>query len=334
MDLWKYCTADQCREMLLSFGLLGDTGWPEEKIMACLYALSNHAEKHYEQVQIPKKGGGSRTLFVPDNLLKKVQKNILRHILDGRSLPYSASAYHKGASTVSGAAVHTAKPLVLKLDIEDFFGSITFPMVLKSAFPSQYFPPSVGVLLTSLCCRRDCLPQGAPTSPAISNLVMRPFDEYMECWCGERGITYTRYCDDMTFSGDFDPEPVKRKVYGYLRAMGFEPNKKKTRALCQGKRQVVTGIVVNQKTQVPLHYRRALRQELYYCRKFGVEEHLKRTGALQEYPDGQDKNIRYLLSLLGKVHYVLSANPEDSWFLEARTNVTEILRREMEKRAE
>lgn len=325
MDLWKYCTSGQCREMLLSFELLGETDWPEEKIMACLYALSNHAEHHYGQVQIPKKDGGSRTLLVPDGLLKKVQKNILRHVLDGRGIALSAAAYHKGASVLSNAAVHAGKPLILKLDIEDFFGSITFPMVLKSAFPGQYFPPPVGVLLTSLCCYRDCLPQGAPTSPAISNLVMRPFDEYMEGWCEERDITYSRYCDDMTFSGNFDAGLVRRKVYGYLRAMGFEPNKKKTKVLPRGNRQLVTGLVVNEKPQVPKDYRRKLRQEVYYCEKFGARQHLENTGAEDYLACGQEGVIRYLRSLLGKIDYVLSANREDWWFLDARAKVRQAL---------
>ncbi len=325
MDLWKYCTPKHCREMLLSFRLLGETDWPEEKVMACLYALSNHAESHYEKVKIPKKNGGTRTLMVPDALLKQVQRNILHHILDSRRTAASAAAYHKGASVAANAAPHVNRRVILKLDIEDFFGSITFPMVQRHGFPGQYFPPAVGTLLTSLCCYRDYLPQGAPTSPAVSNLVMRPFDEYMERWCGERDIAYTRYCDDMTFSGDFDVPLVRNKVYGYLRAMGFEPNRKKTRVLTRGSRQLVTGIVVNQKPQVPREYRRNVRQELYYCRKYGVEEHLRRRGMLklQQYVSVSVR--RYLEVLLGKINFILMANPEDVWFREAKEEVKKAL---------
>ena len=328
MDLWNYCTAGQCREMLLSFRLLGENGWSDEKVLAALYALGEHTERHYSRLQIPKRNGGTRTLLVPDKLLKNVQRHILQHILDGRRISSSAAAYHKNASVVSNAARHTGKPLVLKMDIRDFFGSITFPMVLSHAFSSQYFPPSVGTLLTTLCCYCDYLPQGAPTSPALSNLVMRPFDEYMEQWCAQRGITYSRYCDDMTFSGEFDAKCVRRKVYGYLRAMGFEPNREKTQLLSQGRRQVVTGIVVNEKPQISRDYRRNLRRELYYCEKSGVREHLKRTGDTAYLPRGQAGAIRYLESLLGKVNYVLSANREDAWFLAAREQVKAMLERE------
>lgn len=350
MYSWKYCTVQQCREMLLSFNLLGDNGWTDDKVIACLYTLSRHAEKHYSQVKIPKKNGGTRTLLVPDMLLKTVQRNILHHILDGCRPADSAAAYHKNASLEKNASLHTGKRLVLKLDIRDFFGSITFPMVLRSAFPSQYYPPAVGTLLTALCCYRDRLPQGGPASPAISNLVMRPFDRYMEQWCGERNITYSRYCDDMTFSGDFDAAVVKRKVYGYLRAMGFEPNRHKTKLLSQGSRQTVTGIVVNDKPQVSRDYRRNLRREIYYCEKYGVRGHLEKIrggeeaakgaakarqypaeGAAEagQYPaEGQAGTVKYLQALLGRISYVLQINPADVWFAQAKVRVEALLKEE------
>ena len=82
-DLWKYCTAEHCREMLLSFHLLEGEEWTDEKVISCLYAVSNHTEKHYSRLRIPKKGGGVRQIQAPDPLLKAIQRNILHHILDG-----------------------------------------------------------------------------------------------------------------------------------------------------------------------------------------------------------------------------------------------------------
>lgn len=95
---------------------------------------------------------------------------------------------------------------------------------------------------------------------------MRPFDIYMDGWCRERGIAYTRYCDDMTFSGDFDAAALCSKVRSYLEAMGFTLNEKKTKLLTGDVRQSVTGIVVNDKLQVSREYRKKLRQEVYYCK--------------------------------------------------------------------
>ena len=269
------------------------------------------------------------TLLVPDPLLKNVQRNLLHHVLDGFTVSDSAAAYRKGASVAANAGMHQGRKIVMKMDIEDFFGSITFPMVLHHAFPAAYFPPAVGVMLASLCCCHDRLPQGAPTSPAISNLVMKPFDEYMEAWCGEREIVYSRYCDDMTFSGVFDGSEVKGKVYGFLRSMGFEPNLRKTRILTRGTRQVVTGLVVNERVRVPAPYRRGLRQEIYYCMKYGAKEHLTRTGRQAYLNDGDEGTRRYLESLLGKTAYVLLASGDgDAWFREAQVRLREMLRQD------
>ncbi|MCI8664926.1 MAG: RNA-directed DNA polymerase [Hungatella sp.] len=320
--LWKYCGKEQIKDMLLSFQLLGDTDWPKEKILACLFALSNHPESHYHSVKIPKRRGGYRTLDVPDGLLKKVQRNILHHILDDFAPSQAATAYGRGTSVISNAFPHTGKRLVLKLDIHDFFGNITFPMVLHKAFPGTYFPASVGTMLTSLCCLRERLPQGSPASPAISNLVMRPFDEYMLDWCGQREIAYSRYSDDMTFSGDFDAAELLRKTESFLRIYGLELNHEKTRLCTRGSRQIVTGIVVNETLQLPKEYRRELRQEIHYCRRFGVEDHLGRQKDTDQAQAGE-----YLMSLLGKVAYLLSVNPQDTWFQDAEKFLREELRK-------
>lgn len=265
--LWKYCSAEQCREFLLSFRLFGDTEWTEEKQIACLYAVSNHIETHYHPVVIRKRNGGERHLHVPDRLLMKIQKNILHHILDQMPVSPYATAYRKGTGILLNARGHVGAKQLLKLDIRDFFGHIIIPMVQRCAFPSRYIPPSVAMLLTYLCCYQEYLPQGAPTSAAISNLVMKPFDDYMGSWCEERGIRYSRYCDDMTFSGDFDAGAVIRKVGGFLNEMGFELNQEKTHVIPACRQQMVTGIVVNHKPQVSKEYRRKLRQELHYCEK-------------------------------------------------------------------
>jgi retron-type reverse transcriptase len=263
--------------------------------------------------------------MVPDYMLMRIQRNILHHILDGYAVSGCATAYHKGAGVVSNARVHTGKNVVVKLDIKDFFGSISFPMVLKSAFPVRYFPPAVGTMLTALCCCNEFLPQGAPTSPAVSNLVMKDFDEFINKWCGNKGISYTRYCDDMTFSGDFNPGLVIRKVSGFLNAMGFELNEAKTRILYRNGRQSVTGIVVNEKLQVSGDYRRKLRQEIFYCLKYGVKSHLERSKSDLRVPESQ-----YLLSLIGRIQYVLLINPEDQWFKEAEQKLLAVLGRKSE----
>lgn len=306
-DLWKYCTTEEIGRTLRSFDLLKGLHVSEEAYLPCLYTVSNQIESHYHSVLIPKKNGGRRTLFVPDALLRTIQRNLLHQVLKEFQTSEFACAYKKGISVVDNARPHVGAKLVLKLDIQDFFDRITWILVYQNAFPGTHFPPAIRKILTEFCCVRDRLPQGAPTSPAVSNLVMRPFDVYMGKWCKEREIQYTRYCDDLTFSGAFEPKEVIRKVRGFLQVYGFELNQKKTRVLGRGNAQSVTGIIVNEKVQVSRAYRRKLRQEVYLFDRYGVKPAGDHDSALHE---AEKERIR----LLGKMQYVLSVNPEDVWF--------------------
>ena len=302
-DFWKYCTTEEIGRTLRTFDLLKGMDVPEEAYLPCLYTVSNQIETHYHPVVIPKKSGGRRKLLVPDALLRTIQRNLLHHVLEEFQISEFACAYKKGTSIVDNARPHVGAKLVLKLDIQDFFDQITWILVYQNAFPGTHFPPAIRKMLTEFCCVRDRLPQGAPTSPTVSNLVMRPFDVHMGEWCREREIRYTRYCDDLTFSGVFAPEEVIRKVRGFLQVYGFELNRKKTRVLGRGNAQSVTGIVVNEKAQVSRAYRRKLRQEVYLFDRYGIKT--------EEGPKNDEKERR---RLLGKMRYVLSVNPEDVWF--------------------
>lgn len=312
-NLWKYCTSADVNEAILKLHLLDGVKIKEENSLKSLYAVSNHIEDHYHGAYIPKRNGGKRHLFVPDCLLHTIQTNILKQILNQRTVSSHAKAYYPGAKLIENAEPHIGAEKILKLDIKDFFENITYPMVYQQAFPSEMFPPSIRTMLVNLCCYKDYLPQGAVTSPMISNLVMKPFDEYMGKWCEERGIHYTRYCDDMTFSGEFDEKEAENKVRSFLGVMGFELNQKKTKVVKKHHRQSVTGIVVNEKPQVSREYRRRLRQEAYYCEKYGIREHLERTNQKEYLEKGE---LRYLQHLIGKTNYILQIQPKDVHFRE------------------
>lgn len=182
-SLWKYNTHNGSLDFLRSLHLTDGLNLASDNQPAFLYALSNHAQNHYSQVFIPKKNGKKRKLLIPDYLLKQVQTNILKHILVQFPVSPYATAYKSGCSTVFNAFPHLNQKLLLKLDIHDFFGSITYIDVYQKVFKSELFPPSVRTLLTHLCCYHDALPQGAPSSPYISNLILKPFDNYIGNWC-------------------------------------------------------------------------------------------------------------------------------------------------------
>ena len=276
-----------------------------------LYAVSNNLSKHYRKAKLPKKNGGFRNLSVPDEVLKSIQKQIAEVLLIHMPLSRYAKAYRFGSSTVRNAKHHVVKQVVLKLDILHFFDSIRYSTVKDKVFPEEIYAEPLRILLTMLCYHKDALPQGAPSSPAITNIILYEFDEQIGRWCRERGIAYTRYCDDMTFSGDFEPSEVIGYVRLELKKMGFLLNEQKTRIQRPGQQQTVTGIVVNEKLSIPADYRRKLRQKLYYCKKFGIQEHLQKVGL--EIPEDT-----YRMQLLGKVNYVLQVHPDDGDMHEAR----------------
>ena len=276
-----------------------------------LYAVSNNLNKHYRKAKLPKKSGGFRNLSVPDEVLKSIQKRIAEVLLIHMPVSRYAKAYRFGSSTLRNAKHHVGKQVVLKLDILHFFDSIRYSTVKDKVFPEEIYAEPLRILLTMLCYHKDALPQGAPSSPAITNIILYEFDEQLGQWCREHGIAYTRYCDDMTFSGDFEPSEVIRYVRLELKKMGFLLNEQKTRIQRPGQQQTVTGIVVNAKLSIPADYRRKLRQELYYCRKFGILEHMQKIGL--EIPEDT-----YRMQLLGKVNYVLQVHHNDKDMLDAR----------------
>ncbi len=295
--MWKYINKEQCKQFLLSLNLIDDDINDEEKIRI-LYSISNNIKNNYMIYKIPKRDGSYRTIYEPNYLLKKIQKNILENILNNKSISKYAKAYHKGISLNDNARFHINKKIILKLDIKDFFESICFIDIYNSCFQIEYFPKSIGYLLTYLCTYNEKLPQGAPTSSYISNLVMKDFDEVIGRFCEDNNISYTRYSDDMTFSGDFLPNLVIGKVRKMLYKLGLELNDKKTCVISNDYRQVVTGIVVNKKLNIDIDYRKKIRQEIYYIKKYGVVEHFK-------YVEGFDNTKDYLLNLYGRILYVL-----------------------------
>ena len=276
-----------------------------------LYAVSNNLSKHYRKVRLPKKSGGYRNLSIPDKLLKTIQKRIADVLLIHMPVSKYAKAYRFGCSTLRNAKNHVNKPVVLKLDILHFFDSIRYTTVKDLVFPKQIYAEPIRILLTMLCYYKDALPQGAPSSPVITNIILYEFDEQVGQWCKDRKITYTRYCDDMTFSGDFAPADVIAFIRKTLRNRNFLLNEQKIHIQYAGQQQVVTGIVVNEKLSIPADYRRKLRQELYYCRKFGIENHL------QQIQSSIPEDI-YRRQLLGKINYVLQVHPKDSNLLSAK----------------
>ena len=315
--MWKYIGTKECNEFLLSLNLINCKD--EKKYIKTIYSISNNIEKNYKIYKIKKRNGKYRTIYEPNLILKQIQKQILNNILNNKSISKYAKAYHKGIQLKDNAILHINKEMILKLDIKDFFENISFLDIYNSCFPIEYFPKSVGMILTYLCTYDNHLTQGAPTSAYISNLVMKEFDEELGNWCDLMNISYTRYSDDMTFSGKFNPSELITKVRKMLYKLGLELNNDKIHIVHKSSSQNVTGIVVNEKMQVNVKYRNKIRQEIYYIKKFGLSSHLKKC----------DINIdskRYLNILYGRVIYVLQINENDKEFIKYKQFIENLKR--------
>lgn len=313
--MWKYLTESKYNELLSSFNLVNTSDI--KKINKILYGISNNIDLNYEEIIIKKKNKNLRYLNEPSPILKSIQKRILKNVLEEKMISKCAYAYKKGLSTILNAKSHVGCKVILKLDIENFFDNINFCKVYNSCFNESLYPKKLGMLLTNLCVYNDRLPQGSPTSGYISNIVLRNFDCNIDAYCKDKNINYTRYSDDMTFSGDFDIRKLIKYVNELLYKERFRLNKSKIKVVLNTTRQQVTGIVVNEKINLSKNYKRKIRQEVYYILKYGVKSHIKK------------RNIslscnRYLSVLLGKINYVLTVNPNDKEFINYKNEIKRI----------
>lgn len=279
-----------------------------------LQSAAVHTPFYYRQFYIAKKNGSKRKITEPLPSLKEIQLWILNSILYKVPVSPFAKAYKPNISMIENVKFHRNQPKVLSLDIEDFFSGIKVNAV-EQIFLELGYSKLLSSLLARLCCKSKVLPQGAPTSPYLSNLFFRPIDDLIAEYCMSRKIRYTRYADDLTFSGDFDEKKVIAKISTILKRFNLVLNKEKTAVMLPNSRQIVTGIVVNKKLQVPFEKRNSLRKTLYYIKKFGMEDHCKFL---------KNNKQNYLEHLLGQVQFVLHINPKDTEFQEYKTFLTDL----------
>ena len=259
------------------------------------------SERFYRHFSIPKSNGKIRDIYEPLPDLKFVQSWILHNILEKCPVSDYAKAYLKGRTLKHNAKFHRAQKVLVTMDIKDFFPSISISDV-TTIFKNLGYFHDLSCFLAHLCCLHNILPQGAPTSPYLSNLRMISLDEKISKYILQNGIRYTRYADDLTFSGDCNPHSLIHKVSKIIFDEGFSINSEKTRVAKSNARQEVTGIVVNAHMQVSKEKRRKIRQQVYYIEKFGLESHLEHI---------EENRANYLNHLLGQINFALFVNPKD-----------------------
>jgi hypothetical protein len=267
---------------------------------------------HYVQFTIPKRSGGERIILAPKRELKSLQRKLVALLI--RRLPVSAHAhaFRRGRSVRSNAQPHVGQRVLLRLDLADFFPSVHVGRVrgLLIALGYGYIVAQTLAVLMTECRRqaveigghryhvpvssRHCV-QGAPTSPGICNALLLRLDRRLHGLARRCGFAYTRYADDLTFSGN-DPAAAHHLRVAATRVLaeeGFTLNTAKTRLRRSGARQVVTGVVVNRELGLSRQTRRRLRAAIHQLRR----------------ETDPERRARQLARLRGKLAYLAMLNP-------------------------
>ncbi len=247
---------------------------------------------HYQRFRIPKKTGGERLISAPMPRLKRAQYWILDNILAHVPIHRAAHGFVPGRSILSNAAPHVGRDVVVNFDLKDFFPTLTWKRV-KGKFRGLGYSEAAATVLALICTEPDVdeieldgqrlyakrgprrLPQGAPTSPALTNLICLRLDQRLQGLAAKLGFTYTRYADDMTFSASGEPAKktgaLLKFVGEIVTAEGFTVHPDKTRVMRSHRRQEVTGLTVNERIAVPRDTLRRFRALLHRIETTGPE---------------------------------------------------------------
>ena len=275
--------------------------------------LSRRArESAYVEFDIPKKTGGVRHIVAPNVELKTVQ-SCINILLQTLYEPHEcATGFIRGQSVRSNAERHIGSSCMLNLDLKDFFPSITKDMVrraLKEELSEQIPSAEVRNMICNLCTiptpdGTEVLPQGAPTSPVLSNIVLKRLDRRLAAFAGAHGYNYTRYADDITFSHNRAGRRFSRFFMDKTRAMiedyGLQINDRKTRISATGRRMEVTGLTVGDKVNVSRRYIKQLRTLLHLWKHYGLAEAQKIYD--RDFSNGVHADLKSVIG--GKINYL------------------------------
>jgi retron-type reverse transcriptase len=271
---------------------------------------------HYVRYERAKKSGGTRVILAPKRDLKALQRKIYTELLIKRPTHPAAHGFAPEHSIVTNAAPHVGRAFILNMDLKDFFPTIAYRRV-RALFLAFGYSYAVGSALALLCTERDRRPvarggktvyaavtgrtliQGAPTSPALANLAARRLDTRLAGLAAKHGVTYTRYADDLTFSGDDRAAlgRIEAAAARIIAAEGFIVHPDKTRLYRRSTRQMVTGIVVNDHMGTPRDLRRRVRAILHAAQTTGLEA------------QNREGRAHFRAYLRGLIAYIGQANP-------------------------
>ncbi len=276
-------------------------------------------DKKYIEFRIKKRGKGDRLIIAPNSGIKHIQRNLSEILLEIYPEKNCVHGYVKGKGIRSNALIHIKKKIVINMDLEEFFPSINFGRV-RGVFRSKpfNFNDMISTTLAQICCYKGILPQGAPTSPIISNFICRSLDNAMLNLARRGKFNYTRYADDITFSTNMLPIPkgignisnntllLSAELEEIINSNGFKINTSKTRFAYSINRQEVTGLIVNKFPNVKRNYVRHVRAMLHALEKYEVSNAAREHFEKYNYKHKKELNIEvsYIYELAGKIGYI------------------------------
>lgn len=309
--------------------LSGFVGFPFSELETCI-----NYPVYYEMFIEKKNGRGKRFIQEPSLSLKCVQRSLNEALgyyyslirpkcVHGFVRNYGNDAF----GIVSNAKQHAGQPYLMNLDLKDFFSTIRASKV-KELLDSELFKfnDHISTALTLLMTYKGSLPQGAPSSPVLSNFVSIPLDMELMMLAEKSGWNYTRYADDLTFSSHkpFTDDSVL-SITALIQKMGFTVNQAKTRLKGKGRKQVVTGLVVNEKVNVDNHYRRKLRAMLHDAEVNGVVRAALNHFSEEKKADADLLTKKFLRKLKGMVSFLGHVRGyDDSTYLRFRLQMEKI----------
>jgi hypothetical protein len=302
------------------------------QLRALCFTRTASTTSHYVRFLLPKKTGGTRLISAPMPRLKAAQAWVLENLLKKVPVHEAAHGFREGRSIVTNARPHVGAGMVVNLDLKDFFPSVRYPRV-KGLFAKLGYSEATATALALLCTEPDVeqveldgqrwfvtqgarrLPQGAPTSPALTNILCRRLDQRLSGAARKLGFVYTRYADDLTFSahgpGPHDAGGLLRFVRWVVGQEDFTPHPEKTRVLRRGRQQEVTGVVVNDKPGVDRQTLKRFRALLHQLEKTGPEG--KRWGNSGD----------VIASAVGYANYVAMVDPVKGKALQTKARALE-----------
>ena len=292
-----------------------------------LRSMIRNRGNHYTYYLIKKKRGGFRRIIAPHSNIKYLQNWIKGNIIDKIKVNKSATGFVKKKSILDNALVHENQDVILNIDLSNFFESINERQVY-GLFKSIGYAPNLAVEFAKICtssisdyrfrnlsdeekpffedfhkAKEALLIQGAPTSPGISNIICRKLDVRLSKLSNKLGVSYSRYADDITFSGIDEKLPNVNILKKIIEDEGFKINWDKVGRYKTGQRQIVTGLLVDKKVRVPKKFKKDIYRHLYFCKKYGAFSHFQRISPNKGYRKEW---------IIGKILFIHAIEPNEA----------------------